>query len=74
VNILALVGQLGHALVSWGLSGGDEGAPPEIVLACPVIEISAPVHTIVGVTSPSQLAAIDLPIPTHLIIAGNAQC
>ena len=49
MNILALLGQLGHALVSWGLGGPCEASQELAPIPCPTVHVTAAGHTVVRV-------------------------
>jgi hypothetical protein len=54
MNIMALVGKLGHALVSWGLGGPGESTPP-VGAVCASVNVQAPSYYEVRVSAPTYL-------------------
>ena len=48
MSLLARLGQLGHALVSWGFDGPGDAPVAAIKIPCPTITFAAPVHALVG--------------------------
>jgi hypothetical protein len=74
MNVLALVGQLGHALVSWGLGAADEGAPeaPAGVL-CPVIQATPAAPSLIE-ASPAAMLSARATSPGLSVVRATAEC
>jgi len=52
MNLLGLLSQLGHAIVSWGLGGPGDGPVEQLpAIPCPEVRVTAAAHTIVEVSA-----------------------
>jgi hypothetical protein len=75
MNILAFLGQLGRAFVSWGLGGPGEQEVPvaDIAAGCPQITVPVVSHTTITAATVSH-TTIEMAPAYHTVITMKAGC